>query len=209
MAFKEPNLVHSDDPNVAAAATRLLMRRNQGTTTGPSACKVLWMGNKCALVKRNPFSYNGESYSGSVYVVDLEQGGGLVSGDGSSRVHICGHKPFCASTFTGTYGRLTENILNELIVKAPGIHAAKARSEALYRQTQEARWQREAEEREARVQEAIAQARKQERDQTVASRLDILWNFALLWPAKYRNAIEACLDTESEFDRASLQASVE
>jgi len=209
MAFKEPNLVHADNPNVAAAATRLLRRRNSGTTTRDSDCKVLWMGNKCALVKRNPFSYNGESYSGSVYVVDLERGGGIVSGGLESRVHICGHKPFCAGTFTGTYGRLTENIINELIVKAPGIHAETARSEALYQQTQEARWQREADEREARQQEAVAQARKQERDQTVASRLDILWNFAIHWPAKYRHAIEACLDTESEFDRASLQRSVE
>ena len=50
---------------------------------------------------------------------------------------------------------------------------------------------------------------RREWEQTVASRVNILWNFAIHWPAKYRHAIEACLDTEADFDRASIHRSVE
>ena len=66
MTFKQPNLAHSDDPAIAAAASDLLERRTHGTTTCPSDLKVLWMDDDCALVKRNAFSYEGSGYSGSV-----------------------------------------------------------------------------------------------------------------------------------------------
>ena len=46
------------------------------------------------------------------------------------------------------------------------------------------------------------------RDRLVTSRLEMLWEYALHWPAKYRNAIEACLDVDEDFNRAALQRTV-
>jgi hypothetical protein len=51
--------------------------------------------------------------------------------------------------------------------------------------------------------------RRSLRNRIIASRVEALWNFAILWPAKYRNAIEACLVVDEDFDRTSLQRSVE
>ena len=50
---------------------------------------------------------------------------------------------------------------------------------------------------------------QQARDRLVTSRLELLWECAIHWPAKYRHAIETCLDTEREFDREALRRSVE
>ena len=141
MAFKQPNLVHSDDTSVAAAASDLLERRCHGTTARPSDFKVLWMDDDCALVKRNAFSYGGSNYSGSVYLVDCKTGGSTLSR--ASRlervVHVCGKHGFCLpKNYTGGYGRLTADILHDLIVVAPldfmvwkaeVARAGKARSE--------------------------------------------------------------------------------
>lgn len=53
-----------------------------------------------------------------------------------------------------------------------------------------------------------AEQERREREQTVASRVAVLWaSAAIHWPAKYRNAIEACLDAEADFDRASIHRS--
>jgi hypothetical protein len=205
MAFKEPNLVYSDDPTVAAAATRLLRRRNSGTTTRDSNCKVLWMGAECALVKDNPFSYGGESYSGTVSIVSIQHGKYP-----EQKVHICGHQPFTVGRgYTGDYGRLSDTIFRDLIRQAPTVYAAIVASSETYKQEREERYGREKAERKQKEQELAVEASKQERDRTVASRMEILWNFAIHWPAKYRHAIEACLDADSDFDRASIHRSVE
>ena len=40
------------------------------------------------------------------------------------------------------------------------------------------------------------------------SRLEILWNHALLhWPAKYRNALEAAMDEADDFNREAIRES--
>ena len=121
MAFKQPNLVNSDDPATARNAEALLKRRCHGTTTSPRDLKVLWMNAECALVKQNAFSYGGSSYSGSVYLVDCATGGSFISSVSLNRVvHVCGKNPFCVGQrYTGGHGRLTADILHDLIVVAP------------------------------------------------------------------------------------------
>ena len=121
MAFKQPNLVHSDDPATAAAASDLLERRCHGTTSWPANMKVLWMDDDCALVKQNAFSYGGSNYSGSVHLVDCATGGSFISSVSLSRVvHVCGKNGFCLpKNYAGGYGRLTAAILHDLIVVAP------------------------------------------------------------------------------------------
>ena len=54
-----------------------------------------------------------------------------------------------------------------------------------------------------------AEQERRERDSIVASRVDALWSLAIHWPAKYRRAIEACLDTEADFDRAAIRRSAD
>jgi len=67
--------------------------------------------------------------------------------------------------------------------------------------------------REASTPEAPSRrARREQREEqlrTIGSRCEILWDSAIHWPPKYLHAIEACLDADAEFDRASLRRSIE